>query len=142
MFGLQFVNDMENMQREINQLFRGSGSGSAYEPQHRPIDFKVVDQGESFSVEGQLPGVDGEKLNISVLGRRLTVSGEFIRPELAEDVRWHRQERCAGTFEKSLHLPVNLDTEKIEAEYRQGILEINLPKAASALPKKIEINVG
>ena len=141
-FGLQFVNEIENMQREMDQLFRGFGFSPTYEPQARQIDFKVVDNGESFSVEAPLPGLDIEKLNISVLGRRLTVSGEFSHPELPQDVRWHRQERSAGTFEKNLQLAANLDTEKIEAEYKQGILKINLPKATSALPKKIEIKVG
>lgn len=142
MFGLQLVNEMENMQREMDQFFRGFGFSPAYGSQGKQIDFRVVDNGKSFSVEVPLPGLDTEKLNISVLGRRLTVSGEFSRPELPQDVRWHRQERSAGTFEKNLLLSTNLDTEKVEAEYKQGILKINLPKAASALPKKIVINVG
>jgi len=141
-FGLQFVNEIENMQREMDQLFRGFSSSPTYEPQVRQIDFKVVDNGESFSVEAPLPGLDIEKLNINVLGRQLIVSGEFSRPELPQDVRWHRQERSSGKFERNLQLSANLDTEKVEAEYKQGILKVNLPKAASALPKKIEITVG
>ena len=142
MFGLQFVNEMENMQREMDQLFRGFGYSPAYGSQQEQIKFKVTDTGESIRVEAPLPGLDIEKLNISVLGRRLTVSGEFSRPEVPQEIRWHRQERSAGSFEKNLQLAVNLDTEKVEAEYKQGILKINMPKAASALPKKIEINVA
>lgn len=141
-FGLQFVNEMENMQREMDQLFRSFGFNPTYEPQDRQIDFKVTDNGESFSVEAPLPGLDIEKLDITVLGRRLTVSGEFSHPELPQDIRWHRQERSSGAFEKNLQLAANLDTEKVAAEYKQGILKINLPKAASALPKKIEITAG
>lgn len=141
-FGLQFVSEIENMQREMDQLFRGFGFSPTYEPRDRQIEFKVADNGESFSVEAQLPGLDIEKLDISVLGRRLTVLGKFSQPELPQDVHWHRQERSAGTFEKNIQLPANLDTEKVEAEYQQGILKIKLPKAASALPKKIEITVG
>ena len=140
--GLQFVNEIENMQREMDQLFRGFGFSPTYESQVKQIDFRVIDNGESFSVVATLPGLDIEKLNISVLGRSLTVSGEFSRPELPQDIRWHRQERSTGTFEKNLQLAANLDTEKVEAEYKQGILKINLPKVASALPKKIEITVG
>lgn len=142
MFGLQFVNEMESMQREMDQLFRGFGYSPAYGSQRKQLNFKATDTGESIHVEAPLPGLDIEKLNITVLGRRLTVSGEFSRSEVSQDVRWHRQERSAGTFEKNIQLPVNLDTEKVEAEYRQGILKINLPKAVSALPKKIGINVG
>lgn len=142
MFGLQFVNEMENMQREMDQLFRGFGFNSAYGSEAKTIDFKVIDKGENFRVEAALPGLDVEKLNISVLGRHLTVSGEFSRPELPQEARLYRQERNDARFEKNLQLAANLDTEKVEAEYKQGILKINLPKAASALPKKIAISVG
>ena len=141
MFGLQFVNEMENMQHEMDLLFRGFGLNPASETQVRQIKFQVTDNGESFSVEAPLVGLDSEKLNISVLGRRLTVSGEFYHPELPADVRWHRQERNMRTFEQSLQLSADLDTEKIEAVYKLGILKLNLPKSASALPKKIEIKV-
>lgn len=142
MFGLQFVNEMENVQREMDQLFRGFGFSPAYGSQAKQVNFQVIDNGESFVVEAPLPGLDSEKLDISVLGRRLTVSGEFLHSELPADVRWHRQESNAGTFEQNLQLSADLDTEKIEAEYKLGILKLNLPKAASALPKKIEIKVG
>ena len=142
MFGLQFVNEMENIQREMDQLFRGFGFSPAYASAEQQINIKVLDGGESFNVEAPLPGLDVDKLNISVLGRRLTVSGEFLTSELPQDVRWHLQERSGGTFEKHLQLSADIDTEKIEAVYKQGILQINLPKAASALPKKISINVG
>ncbi|MDA3902644.1 MAG: Hsp20/alpha crystallin family protein [Desulfuromusa sp.] len=142
MFGLQHVQEMENMQREMDQLFRGFGFSPAYGSRVNQIVFEVVDNGESFSIAAPLPGLNIEKFDISVLGRRLNISGEFSTPELPADARWYRQERSAGVFEKNLQLSTDLDTEKIEAEYKRGILIINLPKAASALPKKIEINVG
>lgn len=142
MFGLRLVNEMESMQHEIDQFFRGFGFNPAYGSEVKPVNFKVIDNDEHFSVEAVLPGLDVKKLEINVLGQYLTVSGEFSSPELPREARLHRQERSGGTFEKSLQLSANLDTEKIEAEYKQGILKIILPKAASALPKKIEITVG
>ena len=141
MFGLQFVNEMGNMQREMDQLFRGFGFNPAYGSEAKEINFKVIDKGESFCVEAALPGLDIEKLNISVLGRHLTVSGEFSHPELPQEARQHRQERSGGAFERNLQLSVNLDTDNIEARYNQGILKITLPKAVSALPRKIAVNV-
>ncbi|MDX2495730.1 MAG: Hsp20/alpha crystallin family protein [Desulfuromusa sp.] len=142
MFGLRLVTEMESMQREMDQLFRGFGFNPDFGSAEKQINIKVLDKGESFSVEAPLPGLDSEKLDISMLGRRLTVSGEFSTPELPQDVRWHRHERGGGAFEENLQLSTDIDTEKIEAEYKQGILKINLPKAASALPKKIAINLG
>jgi len=142
MFGLQLVNEMANVQREMDQLFRGFGFNPIYSSAEKQLKFKVYDGGENFSVEVPLPGLDIEKLDINVLGRHLTVSGEFYAAELPQDVRWHRQERRGGTFEQKLQLSADIDTEKIEAGYKQGILKINLPKATSALPKKIAINVS
>ncbi len=142
MFGLQFVNDMETMQREMGQLFQNFGFQPAYGCSEKPVKMKVLDQGENLAVEVPLPGLDIEKLDINVLGRRLTISGEFLAPELPEEVRWHRQERHGESFESRFQLSTDVDLEKIEAEYKQGILRINLPKATSALPKKITVKVN
>jgi HSP20 family protein len=142
MFGLQLVNEMENMQHQMDQIFRGFNSSPIYDSQTKNIDFKVLDNGDNYSVAAPLPGLDVEKLDISILGRRLTVSGEFTQQVLPEEVCWHRRERSTEAFEQNLQLPTNLDAEKIEAGYTDGILKINLPKALSALPKKIAVTVG
>ncbi len=142
MFGLQYVNGMENMQREMGQLFQNIGFQPAYRSLEKRIDLKVVDRGENLAVEVPLPGLNIDKLDINVLGRRLTIAGEFLAAELPPDVRWHRQERRSGSFESHFQLSADIDLEKIEAEYKQGILRVNLPKAASALPKKISVKVG
>ena len=93
-------------------------------------------------MEAVLPGLDAEKIDINVLGRRLTVAGEFAQPEIPDGATWHRRERAGGRFEKSLQLSANIDADQVEAEYQQGILRIKLPKAASALPKKIEVKTA
>lgn len=140
MLGLSFVNEMENMQREMEQLFRGFGFNPTYEPQQQQNEFKISDTDKSFVVEALLPGLNIDKLDIAVLGRNLTITGEFAAPELPEGAHYHRQERSTGPFSQNLHLSADLDNEKIVAEYKQGILHIELPKAASARPKQITIN--
>ncbi|WP_321368554.1 Hsp20/alpha crystallin family protein [uncultured Desulfuromusa sp.] len=142
MFGLQFVNEVENVQREMDQLFRGLGFAPAYGSQPKQIEFHATENETSHSVKASLPGLDSQSLEISVLGRRLTISGEFIVPEIPEESRWHRQERRRGKFEQNIQLSTNLDIEKIEAEYADGILSITLPKSVSALPKKIAVKVN
>ena len=142
MFGLQMIHEIDNMQREMEQLFRGLGfQHTAGDWRHSGI-FSAKDLGESFQVEAALPGLDAEKIDIKVLGRRLTVAGEFAQPEIPEGATWHRRERAGGRFEKSLQLAANIDAEQVEAEYQHGILRIKLPKAASALPKKIEVKTA
>lgn len=142
MFGLQFMNEAGNLQREMDQLFQGLGFSPVHVAQTEQIEFKVKDNGENHNIKASLPGLDSEKLNISVLGRRLTISGEFSHPEIPEEGVWHRQERSRGKFEQNLQLSTNFDLEKIEAEYADGILNITLPKAVSALPKKIAVKVS
>lgn len=137
MFGLQMMHEMENLQREMEQVLCGLGFNSAVGELSQTKRFKVSDKGEAFEVEAILPGLDIEKLDISVLGRQLNLIGEFATVEQPEGATWHRRERQTGRFEKSLQLPANIEAEKVLAKYEQGILGITLPKAASALPKKI-----
>lgn len=141
MFGFRLVNEMENFQREINQLFRGLNLNPVVVSRNDDIRVSVVDQGEFYQLRAVLPGLDIDKLDISILGRQLTLYGAFALEEMPENVRWHRRERDQGQFEKVLQLVADLDADKVEAEYKNGILSINLPKAVSALPKKIAVNV-
>ncbi len=142
MLGFRFVNDVHNIHREMDHLFRQFGFEGGLAQDAPRVVFKVADKGDAFHVEAALPGIDVEKLQIDVLGRKVTVAGEFKADEDRDDVRWYRRERRQGAFEKSFSLPADLDTDRVEAEYRLGILKVVLPKAASALPKKIEISVA
>ena len=116
MFGLQMFNEMENLQREIDQMFRGIGLSPALEPHGLSPRFKLSDDGEAFTVAATLPGIDVDKLDISVIGRRLTISGEAAARETPEEVVWHRRERTVGGFRQSLNLPERVDVEKVAAE--------------------------
>lgn len=139
MFGLHMFNEMENLQREMDQVFRGLGLGEPVRVRHAASRFKLRDAGEAFLVEAPLPGIDSDKLEINVLGRRLNLSGELLAEDTAEGACWHRQERQSGAFQQSINLPAAIDADLVEAEYQHGILKIKLPKAESALPKKIAV---
>ena len=136
MFGLQFYNEMEKMNRERNQLFHGFGLSSALEDRMDRSELRVRDIGESYQVEATLPGIDTEKLEINVLGRQLSLLAEVADSGAGEAAVWHRRERKRSEFKKSFMLPEDIDSDKVAAEYKNGILLISLPKAASALPKK------
>jgi len=142
MFRVSMFNEMENLHREMDQLFRGLGFSPALEMRGFSPKFKLNDGGEAYQVTAVLPGIDAEKLNINITGRRLTVSGETKAPEVPEKVVWHRSERSAGSFEQSFLLPEQVDAAKVAAEYKNGILLINLPRNAEALPKKIAVKTS
>jgi HSP20 family protein len=142
MFGLQILNEMESLQREMDQIFRGLGTRFDGDSVRANIGFRVHDNDDHYAVVAVLPGLDADTVDINVLGRQLTVSGTFAPSDVPDGARWYRQERRRGEFEQRIELPTNLETEKIEAEYHNGVLKIKLPKAASELPKKIAVKVG
>jgi HSP20 family protein len=88
--------------------------------------------------EAEVPGLRMEDLEILVKGSELTIKGERKASESA-GVGYHRRERGTGPFSGTVRLPVEVDVEKVEAQLENGVLTITLPKAASALPRKIAV---
>lgn len=93
-------------------------------------------------VTAELPGLKLEDIEISVTGDTLTLKGDYAQPEKDEDIRYHRQERRYGKFSRSLQLPFNVDAEKVEASYKNGVLKISLPQSEADKPKKIQIKTA
>jgi HSP20 family protein len=101
----------------------------------------VWEQGNALLVEMEVPGIKNDQVEISVAGGELSIKVE--RPEVEqENVRFHRRERPVGSFTRVLRLPVEVDANKVEAELRDGVLSITLPKAESAKPRKINVASG
>jgi HSP20 family protein len=98
----------------------------------------VWEQQDSLKVEMELPGVKSDQLDISVAGAELSV--KVNRPDVdQEDVTYHRRERPVGTFSRIVRLPIEVDANRVEADLRDGVLTITLPKAESAKPRKINV---
>jgi HSP20 family protein len=102
----------------------------------------VHDDGESFQIEALAPGVDPEKLDVSVVRNSLTISGEKIGTPNMPAERVHRVERAAGRFVRTFDLPAQVDSEKVEAEYRNGLLRLRLPRAEAARPRRVTIRTA
>jgi len=129
--------DMRRLQDEMNRVFgrsRGNGERSGVHP---PLDLWQDD--ENLYVEAELPGMDMNDLEIYVTGgNQLSIKGERKSPAV-ERGHWHRQERGYGTFGRTVELPHDVDDEKVEAEFRNGVLTITLPKRAETRPRKITV---
>ena len=95
--------------------------------------------GEHAEIMTEIPGVDQKTLGISVSGNTVTLSG--IRPadERADDTPYYRHEIRHGKFSKTIKLPFNVDADKVNASYRNGILQISLPQQEADKPRKISI---
>lgn len=102
---------------------------------------EVYEKGDNFVVRAELPGMKKEELDISVLGDTLTIKGERKTESEVKEEDYYRCELCYGKFSRSVALPTAVEAGKVEANYENGILQITLPKAKEAKPKKIEVKV-
>jgi HSP20 family protein len=99
------------------------------------------ESGDAFLFEMELPGVKKQEIDISIAEGELTVRVE--RPEVqGESVTFHRCERPVGPLTRVVRLPGDVDIDKVQAELRQGVLTLRLPKAESARPRKIQVISG
>jgi HSP20 family protein len=130
--------EMSRLQEEMNRVFGRSGRGNGYRPSAYPA-LDVWQDENNLYVEAELPGMDLNDLEIYVTGgNQLTIKGERKAPS-AERGTWHRQERGYGQFSRLLELPQDVDEDKVEAEFRNGVLTISLPKREEAKPRKIAV---
>jgi HSP20 family protein len=104
-----------------------------------PLDVK--DTEEAYEVIAVLPGVSAEDLNIQIANDTLTIQGE-LKAEYDEQANYLVRERPIGRFMRSLSLPESVDSGKVEASLKDGILTLRVPKAEEARPKTIKVNVN
>jgi len=105
-----------------------------------PVD--ILETAEEFQVKAQLPEVKREDIKIDVQDGVLSISGERKQEKEAQDKKWHRVEQSYGSFMRTFSLPNNVDQTKIQADYKDGVLTLRLPKAAAAQPRSIDIKVN
>jgi len=115
------------------------GTRSPWTEQRFPT-LNLWESDEGLFVEAELPGARMGDLEITVLGNELTLQGERKDPTPEGAVR-HRAERGFGTFSRTVHLPIEIDPDRVSANLKDGVLTIELPKAESAKPRRIEVKV-
>jgi HSP20 family protein len=135
--------ELERMQRQMDWLTGSLSRGVFGEPAAGVFPLmNVTEDKDSFYVRAELPGLKPDQLNISVTGNTLSLSGERKIPTEDASARYHRREREAGKFSRIVTLPSQVNTGKVEARCKDGILTITLPKAESAKPKQIAIKAS
>lgn len=143
--------DMDALRREIDRAFEGVGLRpfppfrTAFLPGRAARGYPLMNLYEDSNtvyVEALAPGVNPDSLNVSVIRNHLTVSGEKPSSKEVKPEAFHRSERAAGAFTRTIELPVEVDDTKVQADYRDGVLLVKLPKAEKAKPKQINVQVG
>lgn len=99
----------------------------------------IHDDGSSFLVRAEVPGMKKEDVEVTVKGDQLTLRGERIVHSPDAKASFHRRERDGGKFRRVVTLPEPVDVERISAKYENGVLEVVLPRVPQAQPKRVEI---
>jgi HSP20 family protein len=132
--------DFDQARREMLRLFdsvAGNTTGEAAAGVFPPIN--VTQDRDHFYVRAELPGIKADELNISALANRVSIAGKREIPRENERVSYHRKERAEGSFSRTLTLPTEIDSGRVEARYADGILSLTLPKAEQAKPRQIAV---
>lgn len=134
------ISELERMRREMERLTEGLNRGLFRERTAGVFPLvNLTEDPDRFYLRAELPGVKASDLDISVTGNSVTISGERKIPEEGEGVTYHRREREAGRFSRTVSIPDPVDTTKIEAECKNGVLTITLPRAEESKPRQIAV---
>jgi HSP20 family protein len=143
------LNDLVSLREAMNNLLeesfirpRGEGGGEAPRPGGAPaglaIDIRETPQ--AFVVKASVPGVRPEDVDITVLGDTLRITGQHQeQSEVEPNARWLIRERRSGTFERTVRLPTGVQSGAAEADFKDGVLTVTLPKAEEARPRSIPV---
>ena len=135
---------LTDIQQEMNRLFDSFFGRPATMTAGDRLWVPLVDMYETkddLHIAFEVPGVQEKEVSVSISGDLLTVKGERKWGSEQTDDSYHRLERVYGKFERSVALPVPVQADKVKAAYRDGVLEIRLPKAEEVKPKEIKIDV-
>lgn len=139
------VGRLSNLREEIDRLFEVPLAEFAR--QHNLLSgwspaLDVYEQKDNVVIRAELPGMKKEDIEVSLHDNVLSISGERKQEETHKDADMYRSERYFGRFQRTVTLPTRVSADKIKAQYKDGVLTVNLPKAEEAKPKHIDINVS
>jgi len=100
----------------------------------------VIDRGEEIVVRAEVPGVDKKDLEVDLTGRHLRIRGERRTEEKREEDEYVRSEIARGTFSRTVRLSEDLDFDKVKADFKDGILEIHMPKTHKTERRHIKVD--
>ena len=137
--------EMETIHHRLNELFEGHGLGLDREDsESRPVYWSptvdVLDKENMIVINAELPGVEKKNVSVNLEKGILTLMGVRNNGSEAENKHYYRRERFFGKFHRAFKLPDTLDSEKIRADFKDGILTIEIPKAEKAKPKQITVH--
>jgi HSP20 family protein len=99
----------------------------------------ITQDDDNFYLRAEIPGIKPAELSISALRNRVSISGKRDIPPEHDRVSYHRKERPEGVFDRAVTLPTEVDAERVDARYSDGVLTLKLPKAEQTKPRQIAV---
>jgi len=130
------------MERMLDQFYDDGELGFSDQFNLRlPLD--VIENDDEYIVKADIAGIDPDNIEITYTNNNLTIQGEVRdeREETEEEGKYHLRERRYGTFSRTIPMPGTVDVADIQAETKNGVLELHLPKKEEVKPKRIEVKV-
>ena len=138
------LRELEEMERRFEDLFgrtlmpamlrRWPAEGRPWMPA-----IEVLEKEDSYVVKAELPGTKQEDIDVSVVGDTLSIRGERKAEVETKEENYYTREFSYGGFHRSIALPSNVDPQKIEATFEDGVLEVTIPRAAEVKAKKVSV---
>ncbi len=131
---------------EMNRMMENFYQGFGFTPQQERTglfipSIDVVDTGEGIKITAELPGMEQNDIDISITKDVLNIKGEKKAEKEEKGKGFYRMERSYGSFNRTIPIPAEVDTDKVEATFKKGILTISLPKTDKALRDAKRISI-
>jgi HSP20 family protein len=140
------LKELEDLQNRLSSVFsrapvrRGNGREEITLADWAPVA-DITEDDKEYLIKAELPDLKKEDVKVTVENGVLTITGERKMEKEEKGKKYHRIERAYGSFARSFTLPEDADAQKIQAEFKDGILTVHLPKNENAKPKQIEVKV-
>ena len=138
--------ELEDIQTRLNRVFgempfRRLDEEAPFFAKWTPaVDIQETEK--EYLIKAELPDVQKENVKVEVLDGTLTIEGERTQEKEEKGKKFHKIERMYGKFMRQFVLPPEVETEKMQAEFKDGVLNVHLPKTAAAKPKTVEVKVA
>jgi HSP20 family protein len=101
----------------------------------------VYEEKDDIIVKAELPGIDKDDVEVNISGSTLTLKGEKQKEQKVEEKNYYRSERSYGAFLRTVELPKDVQSNKVKASFKNGVLEVRLPKTEEAKTKEIKVKI-
>lgn len=134
--------EIESIRRQFDKMF---DDATAFSPSFNNVwkpAVELQDNGDNLTLKAELPGIEGKELDISVTRNAVVIRGEKRYENQTENKGFFHSEFRYGKFERAIGLPVEVQNDKVEANFANGILTLTLPKKETAKNRVVKLNLG